>query len=72
MAPAHDPPNRLLQGEIMCRWGELTTADILECSNDRSKLVDVLQTRYGYAKLRAEKEVQLFFEEFRDRLRLST
>jgi hypothetical protein len=63
--------NRLLCGEILTRWNQLTTADIDGCGTDRWKLIDVLQTRYGYAKGRAEKEVELFFGEFQDRLRLA-
>jgi hypothetical protein len=30
-----------------------------------------LQARYGYARRRAEKEVDLFFGEFHDRLRMA-
>lgn len=64
-------PNIHLRGEIMRRWQELTTSEIEECCNDRSKLIDVLQTRYGFARRRAEKEVDLFYGEFRDRLRMA-
>ena len=64
-------PNRFLRGEITRRWQELTTSDIEECCADGSKLVDVLQARYGYAKNRAEKEVELFLGEFHDRLRMA-
>ena len=63
--------NRLLRGEILCRWEQLTITDIQQCGSDRSKLADVLQQRYGYARLRAEKEVEIFFEEFLYRLRMS-
>jgi hypothetical protein len=63
--------NRLLRGEILRRWEQLTTADIEECGTDESKLIDVLRARYGYARRRAEKEVELFFGEFRDRLRMA-
>ena len=63
--------NRLLRGEILRRWEQLTTADIEECGTDGSKLIDVLRARYGYARRRAEKEVELFFGEFRDRLRMA-
>ena len=62
---------RLLSWEILSRWGELTTADIEDCGTDRAKLIDVLQARYGYAKRRAEKEVDLFLDEFEDRLRMA-
>ena len=63
--------NCLLRGEILSRWGQLTTADIEECGADRSKLIDVVQARYGFAKRRAEKEVELFFGDFQDRLRMA-
>ena len=71
MAHPNGPiPRRLLRGEITCRWQELTSSDVEECTSDRAKLIEVLQARYGYARRRAEKEVELFFLEFRDRLRL--
>jgi hypothetical protein len=63
--------NRFFRGEITRRWQQLTTSDIEECCADRSKLVDVIQARYGYAKKRAEKEVELFFGEFQARLRMA-
>jgi hypothetical protein len=62
---------RLLRGEILSRWEQLTNTDIEECGADRSKLIDVLQARYGYARRRAEKEVDLFFGDFEDRLRMA-
>jgi hypothetical protein len=61
----------LLRGEILSRWQQLTAADVEECVTDRSKLIDALQTRYGFAKKRAEKEVDLFFGDFDNRLRLA-
>jgi hypothetical protein len=64
-------PGRLLRGEILCRWGQLTVGDLEECGSDRSKLIDALQSRYGYAKTRAEREVELFFGDFKDRLRMA-
>lgn len=71
MAPAQPEKhfNRLLRGEILSRWKQLSITDIEECGSDRSKLVDVLQTRYGYVRSRAEKEVELLFGEFHERLR---
>jgi hypothetical protein len=61
----------LLRGEILCRWEYLTAADIDECMSDRTRLIDLVQSRYGYTKRRAEKEVDLFFGDFQDRLRLA-
>ena len=72
MAHQNGPiPSRLLRGEITRRWQQLTSSDLEKCTTDRAKLIEVLQTRYGYAKRRAEKEVELFFLEFRDRLRMA-
>ena len=62
---------RSLYGEIAHRWQQLTTSDIEDCGTDRSKLRTLLEIRYGYAPSRAEKEVELFFGEFQDRLRLA-
>jgi hypothetical protein len=67
-----DPtPSRVLRGEILSRWEQLTTIDLEEGATNRSRLIDILQARYGFARKRAEKEVELFFGEFRDRLRLA-
>ena len=64
-------PKPLLCGEILRRWEQLTTSDIEECGTDRSELIGLLQARYGYARRRAEKEVELFFRDFQNRLRLA-
>ena len=64
-------PIRLLRGEILGRWEQLTTSDIEECGTDRSGLIRLLEARYGYAKQRAEKEVDLFYGDFQDRLRMA-
>jgi hypothetical protein len=64
-------PSRLLLGEIRGRWEQLSSSEVEECCADRSKLIDLLQVRYGFAKRRAEKEVELFLGEFQDRLRMA-
>ena len=64
-------PSRLLLGEIRGRWQQLSVSEVEECCADRSKLIGLLQARYGFAKRRAEKEVELFLGEFQDRLRLA-
>jgi hypothetical protein len=61
----------LLRGEMLRRWEQLTNSDLDECGDDRSRLINLLETRYGYAKRRAEKEVALFFGDFQDRLRMA-
>ena len=71
MAHANKDPLHLLRGEIMSRWEHLTASDVDECCSDRSRLIDVLQYRYGYVKRRAEKEAELFFCEFQTRFRMA-
>ena len=63
--------NRFFRGEITRRWQQLTTSEIEECCADQSRLIELLQARYGYAKTRAEKEIDLFFGELQDRLRMA-
>ena len=67
----HSVSARFFRGEILYRWQQLTTSDVEECCTDRSKLTGLLETRYGYAPSRAQKEVELFFGEFQDRLRMA-
>jgi hypothetical protein len=71
MAHANRDPKHLLRGEIMRRWEYLTLSDVDECCSDQSRLIDMLQYRYGYLKRRAEKEAELFFCEFQIRLRMA-
>ena len=63
--------NRFFRDEIARRWQQLTTSDIEECSADQSRLLSMLETRYGYARRRAEKEADIFIGEFHDCLRLA-
>lgn len=46
-----------LRGHMREWWGNLTDDDITKIEGKRENLVGVLQTKYGYAKERAEKEV---------------
>lgn len=46
-----------LQGQVKIWWGNLTDDDLTKIDGKREILVGVLQTKYGYAKDRAEKEV---------------
>jgi hypothetical protein len=64
-------PNIHLCSEIVRRWQQLSSYEVEECGANRSKLIEVLQSRYGFARRRAEKEVDLFYEEFEDRLRMA-
>jgi uncharacterized protein YjbJ (UPF0337 family) len=46
-----------LRGEVKTWWGNLTDDDFDQIDGERDKLVGRLQERYGYAKERAEAEV---------------
>jgi uncharacterized protein YjbJ (UPF0337 family) len=50
-----------LTGEIKNRWGKLTDDDLTRAEGDYDKLVGVLQERYGYARERAQQEVDDWF-----------
>jgi len=71
LANLDDNRKRLLHGEILRHWEQLTASDLEEYGADQSKLIDLLQARYGYAKRRAEKEVALFWQNFQERLRMA-
>jgi hypothetical protein len=64
-------PNPHLRSEIMSRWQLLSTTEVEESSIDRSKLIALLQNRYGFVQRRAEQEVDLFYLEFKHRLHLA-
>jgi hypothetical protein len=64
-------PNPHLRGEIMSRWHLLSHSEVEESCVDRSKLITFVQNRYGFVPRRAEQEVQLFYLEFQQRLRLA-
>jgi uncharacterized protein YjbJ (UPF0337 family) len=49
-----------LRGEVKARWGKITDDDLTVISGRSEKLLGVLQTRYGYAKDKAETEYKDF------------
>ena len=56
------------RSELNYQWKHLTS-DELDRVQERDHLVVLLERRYGYARRRAEHEVDLFVNEFTDRLR---
>lgn len=48
------------KGRIQQQWGELTNDDVDTIKGKRMELVGKLQSRYGYARERAEEEVEKF------------
>ena len=49
-----------IKGEMKKKWGQLTDDDITKIEGDYDKFVGLLQTRYGYARARAEQEANEF------------
>ncbi len=48
------------KGKVKEQWGKLTDNDITEINGKREALLGKIQTRYGYAKDKAEKELNDF------------
>ncbi len=49
-----------MKGAVREQWGKLTNDDLDQIGGNLEKLVGVVQERYGYARERAEKEVDAF------------
>jgi uncharacterized protein YjbJ (UPF0337 family) len=49
-----------LRGAVKEKWGKLTDDDLTAIAGRREQLAGKLQERYGYEKVRLEKEVDEF------------
>jgi uncharacterized protein YjbJ (UPF0337 family) len=49
-----------MKGAVKAQWGKLTNDDLDEIDGNLERLVGIVQERYGYARERAEKEIQEF------------
>jgi uncharacterized protein YjbJ (UPF0337 family) len=50
-----------VQGDMKVWWGKLSDNDIRAIEGSRDRLADILQTRYGYDRERAEEEIDQHF-----------
>jgi uncharacterized protein YjbJ (UPF0337 family) len=50
-----------LKGAAKTQWGKLTDDELLQIEGDSDRLVGLVQERYGYARERAQEEVDRFF-----------
>ena len=55
-----------IKGKIKTKWGRLTDDELGEIDGQKDILLGKLQQHYGYAKERAEKELEEFINEDRD------
>ncbi|MFT3892052.1 MAG: CsbD family protein [Anaerolineales bacterium] len=53
-----------LRGEIRERWGELTDDDLDQVAGQSDKLAGMLQERYGYTQMEAERQIDEFLNEW--------
>ncbi len=58
-----------LRNEVNFHWTELSSDDLDGIDGRRDNLVYLLERRYGYARRRAEREVERVLTEFEDKLR---
>ena len=54
-----------VRGSVKTKWGKLTDDDLTAISGQTEKLLGMLQTRYGYAKEKAEEEYKAFVSSFK-------
>jgi len=57
------------RNEINYHWTELSSDEVDRVDGQRGNLVFLLQRKYGYARRRAEREVERVATEFEDKLR---
>ena len=48
---------KILKGQVKEKWGKLTDDEITRVDGKREQLVGLLEKKYGYAKERAEEEL---------------
>jgi uncharacterized protein YjbJ (UPF0337 family) len=53
---------REAKGKLKQQWGELTDDDLTQLTGTYEELEGLLQTKYGYAKERADKEIDDFID----------
>lgn len=53
-----------LKGKAQQQWGKLTNDELDQISGKREELVGLVQEKYGYARARAEEEVDDFMAHY--------
>ena len=51
-----------LRGTIREKWGELTDDELDQIAGKREKLAGLLQEKYGYTQIEAERQIDDFLE----------
>ena len=55
-----------IRGEVKKQWGNLTNDDLDKIDGQREKFVGVLQERYGWARAKAEAELDDFLSAYEE------
>ena len=55
-----------IRGSIREKWGELTDDELDQIAGKRDRLAGVLQERYGYTQMEAERQIDDFLESWED------
>ncbi|MCA9580933.1 MAG: CsbD family protein [Caldilineaceae bacterium] len=55
-----------LKGHVKEQWGELTDNEVAQTEGNYDQLVGLLQEKYGYARQRAEEEVNAWAKRYRN------
>jgi len=55
-----------LRGAVREKWGDLTDDDLDQIAGKREKLAGILQERYGYTQIEAEREIDDFLTNWED------
>jgi len=55
-----------IRGTIREKWGELTDDELDQIAGKRDKLAGVLQERYGYTQMEAERQIDDFLDSWED------
>ncbi len=51
-----------LRGSVRARWGELTDDDLDKIAGNRDRLTGLLQEKYGYTQMEAERQIDEFLD----------
>lgn len=55
-----------IRGTIREKWGELTDDELDQIAGKRDRLAGVLQERYGYTQMEAERQIDEFLESWEE------
>lgn len=55
-----------IRGSIREKWGELTDDELDQIAGKRDRLAGVLQERYGYTQMEAERQIDDFLDTWED------